>query len=142
MIVEEKSLHESLHGGTQVLHRFDNGYGASVIQNPYSYGGDIGLFEIAVLKWEGVSYSINYDTPVTDDVLGYVVPEEVEGYLRDIEALTPGSVEKYKQQEQLHELTEKIKALTVDNDLHPDVKKSLKGVLNGIVREIEEAGDA
>lgn len=74
-------------GGRQVLHRFENGYGASVIQGPYSYGGDEGLYELAVIVWEGLAYELTYDTPITDDVLGYLTPEEVDEALARIEAL-------------------------------------------------------
>lgn len=40
-----------LHGGPQAIFHFDNGYGASVIQNGMSYGADSGLWELAVLKF-------------------------------------------------------------------------------------------
>ncbi len=73
--------------GEQIVHRFDNGYGASVVSSAYSYGGDCGLYEIAVLKFDGEAWEINYDTPITDDVLGYLTPEDVQRYLAEIEAL-------------------------------------------------------
>lgn len=85
MIVKDHVM--PLSGNRQVLHRFDNGYGASVIRGLHTYGGPEGLFEIAVIVWEGGEYSLTYDTPVTDDVLGYVDPEDVQGYLDQIEAL-------------------------------------------------------
>lgn len=75
------------NGNRQVLHRFENGYGASVIQGPYSYGGGEGLYELGVIVWEGEKYGLTYDTPITDDVLGYLTPEEVDEALSRIEAL-------------------------------------------------------
>ena len=53
--------------GIQALINFDNGYGASVIKSPYSYGGNQDLYELAVIKDDAICY----DTPITDDVLGY-----------------------------------------------------------------------
>ena len=53
---------------------FDNGYGASVIKSPFSYGGKIGLYELAILDEEG---HVCYSTPITDDVLGYLREEDV-----------------------------------------------------------------
>lgn len=53
---------------------FDNGYGASVIKSPFSYGGKIGLYELAILDEEG---HVCYTTPITDDVLGYLREEDV-----------------------------------------------------------------
>lgn len=71
------------HGGVQAVVVFPNGYGASVIRHPLSYGGPQGLYEIAVLD----GGAITYDTPVTSDVLGYLSEEDVEKTLADIEAL-------------------------------------------------------
>lgn len=48
--------------------QFDNGYGASVVSSVMSYGGNKGLFEVAVLKDD----EITYDTPITGDVVGYL----------------------------------------------------------------------
>ncbi len=45
--------HPAGMGGTQRIYRFGNGYGASVVQFPYSYGGDRGMWELAVTKYEG-----------------------------------------------------------------------------------------
>lgn len=66
--------------GRQLIADFPNGYGASIITGPYSYGGDRGLYEIAVLHPEELCYS----TPVTDDVMGYLSAEEVVEKLHDI----------------------------------------------------------
>lgn len=82
-------IERELNGGTQVVHKFENGYGASVIAGgTYTYGGDEGLKELAVLKfYEGDEYDLCYDTEITDDVLGYLTDEDVADLLARIEAL-------------------------------------------------------
>lgn len=47
-----------LEGTEHYEFRFKNGYGASVIRGPYSYGGPDGLFELAVLKRTVVTLDI------------------------------------------------------------------------------------
>lgn len=91
-MAEEKTrnaVQRMLNGGMQKEYKFDNGYGASVVCSPYSYGGTQGLWEIAVLH----SDEIVYDTPVTDDVIGYLSETEVEEILDQIEALPPRTTE-------------------------------------------------
>ena len=70
-------------GVYQFLIAFDNGYGASVVTGPYPYGGEEGLYELAVLKNE----KITYDTEITNDVLGHLSHSDVMNLLADIEAL-------------------------------------------------------
>lgn len=67
----------------QHVYRFANGYGASVIRNSYSYGHEHGLYEIAVLKGNRLCY----DTPITDNVIGYLTADKVAEYLQRIEEL-------------------------------------------------------
>ena len=43
------------HNYEHVL-KFENGYGASIICNYMSYGGDKGLFEVAILKGDDICY--------------------------------------------------------------------------------------
>ena len=69
--------------GVQSLIYFDNGYGASVIRTPFSYGGDRGKYELAIYQ-EG---SICYDTHITNDVIGYLTEDEVTDFLRQIQEL-------------------------------------------------------
>jgi hypothetical protein len=55
--------------------QFDNGFGASVVKHPYSYGGDRGLYELAVLDNNG---ELHYDNSVANgDVVGYLREEDV-----------------------------------------------------------------
>jgi hypothetical protein len=63
---------------------FENGYGASVIRTEHSYGGSRGLYELAVLDNDG---KLTYDTPITENVLGYLSPKEVTNYLIQIQDL-------------------------------------------------------
>ena len=63
---------------------FDNGYGVSVIIGPHTYGGEDGLYELAVLGSDG---KLTYDTPVTDDVEGYLTEEGVTEFLKQIQLL-------------------------------------------------------
>ena len=69
--------------GIQARINFNNGYGASVIKSPYSYGGNQDLYELAVIK----DVTICYDTPITDDVIGYLSEEQVTDYLHQIQKL-------------------------------------------------------
>lgn len=70
--------------GVHLILGFPNGYGASVVRNPYSYGGLDGLFELAVLDRNG---HITYDTEITDDVEGYLSEEEVTELLNKVSNL-------------------------------------------------------
>jgi hypothetical protein len=84
----------ALNGGVQTVHKFDNGYGASVVKAPNvgfwgtSYGYDEGLWELAVLDFvSDEEYSLTYSTPITNDVLGSLSDEDVLAVLARIEAL-------------------------------------------------------
>ena len=63
---------------------FDNGYGASVIIGPHTYGGEDGLYELGVLGKNG---KLTYDTPITEDVEGYLSEEQVTDLLIKIQQL-------------------------------------------------------
>lgn len=63
---------------------FENGYGISVVSGKYSYGGEDGLWEIAVLDKDG---SITYDTPITDDVIGWLSSVDVTNVMKEIQDL-------------------------------------------------------
>ena len=63
---------------------FDNGFGVSVVSHSYSYGGRDGLYEIAVLDSDD---NLTYDTPVTNDVIGYLSEEEVSNVMKQVQEL-------------------------------------------------------
>lgn len=65
--------HQVDPNGVHARMNFENGYGVSVIQTRFSYGGDEGLYEMAVLKGKDICD----DTPVANDVLGYLTKEDV-----------------------------------------------------------------
>lgn len=67
--------------GNQARMEFDNGYGVSVIN--YGYGRDEGLYELAIMRDDGLCY----DTPITNDVLGYLTEEDVTKYMRLVQLL-------------------------------------------------------
>jgi len=71
-------------GTEQYVFSFENGYGASVIRGPHTYGGKKGQWEVAVLDPDGKIY---YRSPITNDVLGYLADDEVESVLDNISAL-------------------------------------------------------
>jgi len=68
---------------TSIRYDFKNGYGASVIRKPYSYGGSEGLWELAVTH----NGAITYDTPITGDVIGWLTQSEVIAHLLKIKEL-------------------------------------------------------
>jgi hypothetical protein len=69
--------------GVHAIVTFDNGYGASIVKTDRSYGGKEGLYELAVL-FDGL---ISYDTPITNDVIGFLTEDEVTELLQKIEDL-------------------------------------------------------
>ena len=74
----------NIHNGVGYVYEFENGYGASVVSHDVSYGGDRGLYEIAVLDSKG---DLCYDTPITDDVVGYATENKVLDTLHRIKSL-------------------------------------------------------
>ena len=61
---------------------FDNGWSVSVVKGQYTYGGDKGLYELAVFK-DG---EIHYDNDVANgDVIGYLRPEDVTDVMEKIQ---------------------------------------------------------
>ncbi len=88
-----------INGGIQYKASFPNRYGASIVQHNFSYGKEQGLWELAVLKDDDLSY----DTPITNDVLGYLTEQEVNEILDAIEVLPPYVEEEFDPAEPQHE---------------------------------------
>jgi hypothetical protein len=80
----DKITDEPYMSGVRSRMVFENGYGVSVISHTYSYGGKDGLFEIAVLDKKG---EITYKTPVTNDVIGHLNPDEVTEIMEHVQKL-------------------------------------------------------
>ena len=80
---------ESNDGDEIAYELFPNHYGISVVRGPYSEGGRMGLYEIAVIKMtpDMKRSEICYDTPVTKDVIGHLKPEYVTEYMIQIQKL-------------------------------------------------------
>jgi hypothetical protein len=76
--------HPNHLGGVQAVIQFENGYGASVVCTPHTYGGDKGLYELAVLDNDG---HLTYATPVTSDVIGYLRDIDVTDVMEKIQQL-------------------------------------------------------
>lgn len=79
-----------VNGGEQKLYRFENGFGASVVRHEFSYGSDDGRWELAVIKFDGDDWHIEYGTEITDDVIGHLDWSDVEDLLSRINALQAG----------------------------------------------------
>jgi len=88
--------------GTQMIYKFANGYGASVVRFAMPIGRGYGSYtdnekewELAVLKFDKNDDSKNgkpkfelvYDTKITDDVMGHLLEKDVEEILLRIKKL-------------------------------------------------------
>lgn len=73
------------NGGTRLVFKAKNGYGASVITD--GRGSEQGLFELGVLGFWGDNYALTYTTPITEDVIDHLTWEQVRETLDKIEAL-------------------------------------------------------
>lgn len=91
----ENPFLERIHpigNGFQKIYKFDNGYGASIVRfrmfKTYgSYTDNEDEFELAVIKFKGKGWDIDYGTPITNDVLGHLTKDEVEETLEKIRKL-------------------------------------------------------
>ena len=75
---------KNINGGFQKIYRFENGYGASVVNHNFSYG-----LELAVIIFYENSdrFKLCYDTEITSDVIGYLTENKLNKLLKDIENL-------------------------------------------------------
>jgi hypothetical protein len=90
----DMKLHEPIDarplesGAIQKVYRFKNNYGASVVKGEHTYGGNEGLWELAVIVFDtSGGFNLCYTTPITQDVEGHLSDDAVEELLTKIEAL-------------------------------------------------------
>jgi hypothetical protein len=74
---------EHHNGGQRAWLMFQNGYGASIIKTSFSYGSSAGLWELAVMKRDGITY----ETPITNGVIGSCDESEILSLCKRIHAL-------------------------------------------------------
>lgn len=67
---------------------FQNGFAGSVIRNEASYGFKDGLWEVAVMRQTPMGLCVCCDTPITDDVIGFLDEPGVIEILKRIESLS------------------------------------------------------
>jgi hypothetical protein len=82
--LEFDKLTDPFMSGVRSRMMFENGFGVSVVSHTYSYGGKDGLFEVAVLDADG---DLTYNTPVTNDVVGFLNPDEVTDIMEQVQNL-------------------------------------------------------
>jgi hypothetical protein len=71
--------------GVRATIEFENGYGASVIRNSFSFGGGAGLYELGVIK----DNELHYDNPVSNgDVVGWLSEKDVSKLLIEIQNIS------------------------------------------------------
>lgn len=89
--MRKPTLERNLYAGrTQRIYRFDNGYGASVIQWNEGVVEENEPWEIAVIKYFGdgaTDYRIDFGTEIADDLITGLSDGEVDGWLARIEKL-------------------------------------------------------
>lgn len=130
--VEEKET--DVTGSTQVIFKFSNGWGASVVQGPYTYGGPDGLFELGVLDSAG---RLNYDTPVSpDDVSGYLTVEDVKEKLTQLAHLTAAELTEFRAEKAKKEFLAALKYLS--NDFR-DVRERTPEAITALPSELRSA---
>lgn len=77
-LMEYVTVKEKIYDGERVVLKFENNYGASIINHEYSYG-----LELAVLYHNHICYY----TEITDDVIPYLDQTKLEDILYRIKNL-------------------------------------------------------
>ena len=106
--------------GIHKLFRFANGYGASCVRfmlpeavaglmdRPYaSFTNASNEWEVAVIRWiskprEPLNFELVYDTPVANDVIGYVPEDDLDALLDKIAELPPCTTHPHHPKEDHH----------------------------------------
>ncbi len=74
-------------GAKQAIMFFPNGYGVSVLLGDLFYSNGIDTFELAVITGDEKQYTLEYGTPITDDVLHRITAEEVTEAMKQVQQL-------------------------------------------------------
>ena len=72
--------------GERIIYQFENGYGASVIRNLYSYGGPQGKYELGLMRNGHLEYN-NVLNDSNDPIYGYLTWVDVLELLEQIKNL-------------------------------------------------------
>ncbi len=71
-----------IYSAGQTIVTFPNGYGISFIKHGYSYG-----LEAAIITYQGEDWELCYDTPITDDVIGWMDDKDIIELLEQVSKL-------------------------------------------------------
>ena len=90
--------HDPIISTNRLRLRFDNEFGVSIVQGPYTYGGKDGLFELAVVTFgEGNDHHLHYDNPVArGDVRGHLTAEETRELAFEVKSFSKRSQFKWR----------------------------------------------
>ena len=81
------NLHPNPKFDTQAIMFFKNGYGISVITGKDAYSDDENPYECAVIKGNKRIWYMVYDTPITNDVIGFCDENKVTEIMKQIQEL-------------------------------------------------------
>lgn len=91
--------------GVQGLAFFPNGYGVSVVRfriggSGYgSYTDNENEWEVAILKGDAQEWSLTYETPISDDVMGRLSEDDVTDLMKRVQELPQASGDSTKKVE-------------------------------------------
>lgn len=74
-------------GREQCLYRLGNDYGASVLRCNGAPGSRRVWYDLAVIRWSGETFTVDFTTPITGSVLDSLSAGEVQKTLAEIAAL-------------------------------------------------------
>lgn len=67
----------------QAIMDFSNGYGVSVLCGKDFYSNGINTFEVGIRRGD----NLTFDTPITDDVIGWQTPEQITEIMKQVQDL-------------------------------------------------------
>lgn len=133
----------TLNNGVQIKIKFTNGWTASLVKGPYTYGGPEGLWEIGIFNPDG---NLDYCNPITsEDVQGYLSHAKVQVKLRRLASFTSEQLQAYadyahyleavrRVQENLSQIENEYQQITnvyysEDDERPVDLKQAFAGIL-------------